>query len=53
MSDRRRRLTHCSVPGHGTCCVASEERQGDRYVRCTEERMAMDYETQAEGLSDE
>lgn len=48
MTRRPRPLTHCRVPGHGTRCVVADEQDGRTFPRCTEERMAMDYETRAD-----
>lgn len=43
-----RRRTTCSVPEHGTRCEVSQEK-ADRYPRCLEERLALEYERVAEG----
>jgi hypothetical protein len=36
-----RRRTTCTVPGHGTRCIAVWERGPDDYCRTTEERLAL------------
>lgn len=41
-----KRLTHCTVPGHGTRCEAAQGRDS-RYERCTERRRAFAYEQAA------
>jgi hypothetical protein len=49
--NRIRRRTTCTVPGHGTRCIAVWERgegAGEHY-RSTEERLAMEFEEIAEG----
>lgn len=50
-----RRLTHCNVPGHGTNCLAVWERGNswhepgiETHSRCTEERLALEFELQAD-----
>lgn len=48
---RLRRLTHCSVPGHGTRCVVADEMAGSRIPRCTEEAMALAHELAADEVS--
>lgn len=42
-----RRIT-CPVPGHGARCVVAQEKPR-RYARCTERRIALAYETTANG----
>jgi len=46
-----RRRTTCTVPGHGTRCEPAREKDTDHY-RCTEERLALEYELVAEGDAD-
>ncbi len=41
-----KRKTTCKVQGHGTRCEASEEKN-NVYARCTENNLAMKYETKA------
>lgn len=46
---RIRRRTTCSVPGHGTWCDPSRERD-NLHSRGTEERLALLYELEAGAL---
>lgn len=45
---RIRRRTTCTVPGHGTHCEPSAEKD-NHHCRTTEERLAMNYELDANG----
>lgn len=47
MGHRPRRLTRCSVPGHGDRCEVSTE-QSHFYPRVTENLIAMEYEVDAD-----
>lgn len=47
-----RRRTTCPVPGHGARCVVAEEKP-TRHVRVTEERLALEFELQADDLDDD
>jgi hypothetical protein len=42
-----RRRTTCRVPGHGTRCEVAHEKPS-RFERCTEERLALEFEEAAE-----
>jgi hypothetical protein len=46
VSDRILRRTTCTVPGHGTSCEPSQERD-NRHSRCTEEQQALSLELAA------